>query len=166
MATTNQISNGSQSFSVSENCGATGVLRTGSILASTSASFSLNTITTPSISKIAFKTGTITATNSIELNLTDGSLQDLAGNTGVIFTEIHAICVSITDGNTLTVGGTVTNGNKLWFSDISDSQQIELGGFMFLQGGPTPKAVSGSTNKIKITAGSIDCDYIYAISGN
>ena len=134
MPTTGQIVNMSQVITVSSNRGATGVTRTGTVSNDSVASMSLSTLTTPSISKIAFKSGTITATNSIELDLTDGSMEDLAGVSGVIFTEIVSISVSITSGTTLAVGGTASNVNQLWFSNGSDAQEIELNGCMFLQG--------------------------------
>jgi hypothetical protein len=166
MATTGQRLESAQTFSAYSNRGATGITKAGTMNSQLNSSLSLNTQSTPSITKIAFKSGTLTASSTVDLNLTDGSMEDLSGVSGVVFTEIHSIAVAITTGTTMTIGGTVANVNKLWFSDNSDSQQIELDGYFFLQGGPTPIAVSGSTNKIRLTAGSSDCDYVYIICGN
>lgn len=83
----------------------------------------------------------ISAAANLDIDLTTAFKQ--------AFATVRAFAVFVTStAGTVRVGGTVTNGNKLWFTDLSDSSSHTVGGPQFAQGHPSTGVTVDGSNKV------------------
>lgn len=124
------------------------------------------------VNRIIVQVRQLSASSSEELNLFDGSLDDINGESAPI-TTIKFIQVAIVANSTggyassATIGNAGTNPNQLWFGGTTQTQTIDRY-VPFTQGDATGKAVGSGTARVKVANndGSNILWYRLVIGGN